>query len=608
MAQRRIPVGAEIQSQGGVHFRVWAPRRKSVQVAHDRGDTPLAPEGGGYFSGLVSSASAGTRYRYRLDGGEAFPDPASRFQPEGPAGPSEVIDPSSYRWQDAAWRGISLPGQVIYEMHVGTFTPAGTWYAACRELAALARLGVTVLEVMPVADFAGDFGWGYDGVDLFAPTRLYGTPDAFRSFVDAAHHHGLGVILDVVYNHLGPSGNYLREFAHEYFTDRYDNEWGDAINFDGEDAAAVREFFVANAGYWIDEFHLDGLRLDATQQIFDGSRDHIVGEVSRRVRAAARGRGTIVVAENEPQLAKLVREYGIDALWNDDFHHATHVALGGHNEAYYTDYRGSPQELVSAVKHGFLYQGQWYSWQSQKRGTPALGVRPAAFVHYIQNHDQVANSARGLRIHDIAAPGRWRAMTALLLLGPQTPMLFQGQEFAAPSPFLFFADHDSPLAALVREGRAKFLAQFPNLATPEAQAALADPGDVATFARCKLDPHERERNTEALALHADLLALRRADLVFAAQTDSIDGAVLGDEAFVLRFFGGDHGDRLVVVNLGADLALGRAPEPLLAPPEGREWSMLWSSEDERYGGEGTPPVERHGVWRLPGRTTVVFAS
>jgi maltooligosyltrehalose trehalohydrolase len=405
MAQRRMPVGAEIQSQGGVHFRVWAPRRKSVQVAHDRGDTPLAPEGGGYFSGLVSSACAGTRYRYRLDGRRSVSGSASRFQPEGPAGPSEVIDPSSYPMADAAWRGISLAGQVIYEMHVGTFTPAGTWYAACRELAALARLGVTVLEVMPVADFAGDFGWGYDGVDLFAPTRLYGTPDAFRSFVDAAHHHGLGVILDVVYNHLGPSGNYLREFAHEYFTDRYDNEWGDAINFDGEDAAAVREFFVANAGYWIDEFHLDGLRLDATQQIFDGSRDHIVGEVSRRVRAAARGRGTIVVGENEPQQVRLLRELGVDALWNDDFHHAAHVALGAHNEAYYSDYGGKPQELLSAVKHGFLYQGQWYSWQSQKRGTPALGVRPAAFVHYIQNHDQVANSARGLRITTSPRPG-----------------------------------------------------------------------------------------------------------------------------------------------------------------------------------------------------------
>src|SRR5258708_1329118 len=292
MDSRRLPIGAEAQAGGGVHFRVWARRRKSVHVVMDRSDMALAREGNGYFSGVVPSAVPGSLYRYRLDGGDAFPDPASRFQPEGPHGPSQVIDPAAFPWHDASWRGVSRHGQVVYEMHIGTFTREGTWRSASLELGALARLGVTVLEVMPVAEFAGRFGWGYDGVDLFAPTRNYGSPDDFRGFVDSAHREGLGVILDVVYNHLGPDGNYLKQFAPEYFTDRYDNEWGEPINFDAEASGPVRELFIANAGYWIDEFHLDGLRLDATQQIFDASPVHIVAEVTQRAREAAHGRET----------------------------------------------------------------------------------------------------------------------------------------------------------------------------------------------------------------------------------------------------------------------------------------------------------------------------
>jgi len=274
---RRLPVGAEVQPAAGVHFRVWAPRRKRVdvvleQVPEHTGSGPrtseLDAEGNGYFSGLVLDARVGSLYRYRLDGGEAYPDPASRFQPDGPHGPSQVVDPAAFRWTDQDWHGSGLSGQVIYEMHVGTLTRDGTWKAACRELKQLAATGITVLEIMPVADFAGSFGWGYDGVDLFAPTRLYGTPDDFRRFVDRAHAAGLGVILDVVYNHFGPDGAYLTEYSDDYLTDRYENEWGKPINFDGQNSRPVREFFVANAGYWIDEFHIDGLRLDATQQCF----------------------------------------------------------------------------------------------------------------------------------------------------------------------------------------------------------------------------------------------------------------------------------------------------------------------------------------------------
>jgi maltooligosyltrehalose trehalohydrolase len=608
---RRLPVGAEIQPTGGVHFRVWAPRRKQVDALWDGGMRELAPEGNGYFSAFFADARAGTLYRYRLDKAQRYhPDPASRFQPEGPHGPSQVVDPGAFRWTDDAWRGVSLPGQVIYEMHIGTFTREGTWSAAARELAALAQTGITVLELMPVADFGGRFGWGYDGVDLFAPTRLYGTPDDFRRFVDRAHAAGLAVVLDVVYNHLGPDGCYLKEFAPDYFTTRYKNEWGEALNFDGENSGPVREFFVANAGYWVDEFHIDGLRLDATQQMFDASEVNVQQEITQRVRDAAGVRATLVIAENEPQDVKLVRPtaqggYGMDALWNDDFHHSAVVALTGHNEAYYSDYLGTAQELLSAAKWGYLFQGQRNRWQAKRRGTPAYGVSPAAFVNFIQNHDQVANSAFGLRIHRLASPGRYRAMTALLLLAPATPMLFQGQEFAASSPFLFFAGHQGELAAAVRKGRGEFVSQFPSVASAEVQALLANPADPDTFERSKLDLGERERHAEAYALHHDLLQLRREDAVFRRQ-GRVDGALLAPEAFVIRFFGDNGDDRLLAVNLGRDLHLACAAEPMLAPPRGARWKTLWSSEHPRYGGGGTPTLEADDGWHVPGHAAVAL--
>ncbi|MDQ3804958.1 MAG: malto-oligosyltrehalose trehalohydrolase [Acidobacteriota bacterium] len=616
---RRLPVGAEVSPEGGVHFRVWAPRRRRVEVVVEVGErgeaVRLRAEGGGYFSAHTPQARAGTDYRYRLDGEEGlYPDPASRFQPRGPHGPSRVIDPALFRWTDGGWRGARLRGQVIYELHVGTFTREGTWGAAARELRELAGCGVTCVEMMPVADFPGRFGWGYDGVNLFAPTRLYGEPDDLRRFVDEAHGRGVAVILDVVYNHLGPDGNYLARFAAEYFSERYQTDWGDALNFDGPGSENVREFFLSNAAYWVEEFHFDGLRLDATQQVFDSSDEHILAAVTRRVREAARGRETLVVGENERQHARLVRPaarggYGLDALWNDDFHHSAMVALTGRNEAYYTDYKGSPQEFVSALKYGFLFQGQRYKWQKARRGTPSLDLDPAALVNFIQNHDQVANSGRGERAHALTSPGRLRAMTALLLLAPSTPMLFQGQEFAASAPFLYFADHEEALALKVREGRTAFLSQFPSLATPETRACLPDPHDAATFERCKLDLSERERHGEVYALHRDLLRLRREDPVFRRQKRrGLDGAVLGPEAFVLRFFddGGDAGDRLLVVNFGSDLHLDPAPEPLLAPPEGALWDVLWSSESVAYGGCGTAPPDTEENWRVPGHAAVAL--
>ncbi len=615
---RRYPIGAEPAPGGGVHFRVWAPRRKSVEVilvaegGAPSTARPLDREAEGYYSGLVPEAAPGVLYRFRLDGADSFPDPASRFQPQGPHGPSAVVDPNAFRWTDDPWRGLSIDGQVVYEMHIGTFTREGTFEAARRELPELARLGLTAVEIMPVADFPGRFGWGYDGVGLFAPVALYGQPDDFRRFVDDAHRAGIGVLLDVVYNHVGPDGNYLKQFSEDYFTSRYKNEWGEAMNFDGENSGPVREWVITNARYWTEEYHLDGLRLDATQQIFDASPENIMVALTKAARQAAGGRGLLIVAENEEQRSHLVRPlerggYGLDGLWNDDFHHTARVAATSHQEAYYTDYSGSAQEFVSAAKYGYLYQGQYYSWQKQRRGWPGLDLRPVQFINCLQNHDQVANSGRGLRLHQLTSPGRYRALTAVLLLSPGTPMLFQGQEFAASSPFLFFANHNPELGRLVRQGRAQFLSQFRSLAQPDAQASLADPGDPATFESCKLDLAERLTHAPVYAIHCDLLRLRHEDPVLRLrERGHFDGAVLAAKAFLLRYFGPEGDDRLFLVNLGGDLHYNPAPEPLLAPPEGFLWELLWSSEDVKYGGGGTPPLETEENWRIPGEAAFLM--
>lgn len=621
---RRLPVGAEVQPGGGVHFRVWAPRRRSVSVVLESGPewsmaTPSSPfslssEANGYFSGFIGEAAHGTLYRLKLDEEDfLYPDPTSRFQPQGPHGPSQVIDPGRFEWTDKDWQGVTMEGQIICEVHIGTFTQEGTYEAAARHLKDLLDIGITLLEIMPVADFPGRFGWGYDGVDLFAPTRLYGTPDDLRQFIDHAHSLGMGVILDVVYNHLGPSGNYLNAFSTDYFSDRYITEWGDAFNFDGKNSGPVREFFLSNAGYWIEEFHLDGFRLDATQQIFDSSCEHILKALTRHAREKARGRSIVILAENEPQEVMLVRSFdqggfGMDGLMNDDFHHSAAVALTGKREAYYIDYSGSPQELISTAKWGTIYQGQYYRWQGKRRGTPTFGLKPATFVNYLQNHDQIANTGRGERIDKLTVPGLYRAMTALLLLSPGTPLLFQGQEFGASGPFTYFADHDGDLCSLVREGRLDFLKQFPSLKDPAVEDQIPDPSDPGTFECCKLDHSEREKHAKVVALHRDLIALRRKDAVFRAQrSDWMHGAILGSHAFCLRFLGEEDGDRLILLNFGTDLELVSAPEPLLAPPEDSHWEVLWSSEAVLYGGGGTPPLNTEEIWHIPGHAAVVLA-
>ena len=596
-AWRRLPIGAECAPEGGVHFRVWAPEHAEVAVVVDGKATALVREARGYWSAMVADAAAGSRYRFRLSDGKAYPDPASRWQPDGPHGDSVVVDPATYRWRDADWAGPDVPRLILYELHVGTFTPEGTWRAAIAKLPLLTDVGVTCIEMMPIADCPGRFGWGYDGVDLFAPMRLYGDPDDLRAFVDAAHALEIAVILDVVYNHVGPDGNWLPTYTKKYFSTTHKTDWGDPFNVDGESSGPVREFITSNARYWVDEFHFDGLRLDATQSIFDDSRPHIVAEIADAVRDAAHGRRTFVVGENEPQDTFLLRDVAeggcaIEALWNDDWHHSAMVALSGRDEAYYTDYRGRPQEFVSAAKYGFLFQGQWYRWQQNRRGTPTRGLAPTRMVHFLQNHDQIANSGLGWRCIRVGSASRFRALTALLMLGPQLPMLFMGQEFGATTPFRYFADHKPELAKLVDAGRRREVSQFASLALPEMQELITRPHDASTFEECRLDWAERKENAHMLALYRDLATLRREDPCFSRPEDAqVDGAVLSDEAFVLRWFAEDAHDRLLVVNLGRTVHFDPAPEPLLAPPAGMRWRIAWSSEHPRYQGLGTPPVD-----------------
>ncbi len=495
---RRYAIGAEPIGDRLASVRVWAPDRTHVAVVVDGDATALERDADGYFSAVVNGRP-GSRYGFRLDDDpQVYPDPASRYQPDGPHGLSELVDPSSYVWRDTGWPGLRIKGLALYELHTGTFTKEGTWAAAAVHFERLKRLGISAIQLMPVAEFPGEFGWGYDGVGWFAPTRLYGRPDDLRRFVDEAHGHGLGVLLDVVYNHLGPDGNYLARFAREYFTDRYSNEWGEALNFDGAKAAAVRELVLANVEYWVREYHVDGFRLDATQQIFDASAEHVIAALAQRARVAAGDRQMVIIAENEAQHAQLLRPTdrggcGLDGLYNDDFHHSARVALTGLREAYYSDYRGTSQELLSAAKRGFLFQGQQFRWQKKRRGTPALDRPAYQFVHFLENHDQVANSSTGRRLCELCAPGQLRALTALLLLGPATPLVFQGQETGETTRFLFFADHQGELGESVRKGRQQFLSQFRRLEGAGRPMPPTDPTARATFERCKLQHESTER-------------------------------------------------------------------------------------------------------------------
>lgn len=611
--------GASITASG-IDFKVWAPAATCVDVviyssqekpstAHSQAHViRMRANGDGIFTTTVPELKPGALYKFRLDKANDYPDPYSRYQPTGPHGPSMVIDSRAYVWHDTQWHGVSLPGQVIYELHIGAFTKAGTFDAAVERLPWLKALGITVIEVMPVAEFPGKWNWGYDGVALFAPFHGYGDYAAFKRFVDQAHAVGLAVILDVVYNHVGPDGNYLGCYASQYFSTRHRNDWGIPFNLDGGESQYVREFILANACYWIAEFHLDGLRLDAACNIPDDSERHILQELVTRSRAAAGDREILIIAEDEQQHSRWLRTperggFGIDAMWNDDFHHSAVVALTGRRHAYFFDYAGRPQEFISAIKHGFLFQGQYYHWQKQPRGE-RFSTAPYSCVVFLDNHDQVANSLYGARLHTLTSPARHRAMTAVLLLSPQTPMLFMGQEFMASSPFLFFADHGGELAEQVRLGRSQFLSQFPGAATPAGQTTLHDPMDPHAFAVSKLNWEESGRHIAAVKLHRDLLHIRSTDAVLTNPEIPFDGAVLGEHAFLLRWFDSQHGDRLLLVNLGTQLHLIPGPEPLLAASHDCDWKIVWSSEDVSYGGVGVEHPSNDNGWYLPGEAAV----
>lgn len=602
-----------IPGSEGVHFTVCAPGQQQLALVLDDGpEQAMLRDARGVFSLHVPGASAGQRYRLRTAQG-LRPDPASRYQPEGPLGPSQVVDAAAFQWTDREWRGIDPPNRhVFYEMHVGTFTREGTFAAARERLSHLADVGITTIEVMPLAEFSGRFGWGYDGVLLFAPTRNYGTPDDVRRFVDEAHRLGMAVILDVVYNHFGPVGNCVPEFIPA--VQGTPGEWGDSINYDGEGSDLVREFMRQNAAYWIRDFHFDGLRLDATQAIHDTSDEHIVSELCRVAREAAPERHVFIVGESESQDTRLLKGTGayadgLDALWNEDWHHSAFVALTGRRQAYLTDYQGNAQEFASMARHGFLYQGQWYSWQKKTRGGFALGLPSTRIVAFLENHDQVANTGVGDRLYQEVQQARWRAMTALLLLGPQMPLIFQGAEFGSSRHFSYFADHEGELAAAVKKGRMEFLAQFPNLATPEMQAAVPDPAALATFEGGKLCDSERSADTPLLRLHRDLLALRRTDAILqllGTGEVSVESSAPTEEVLLIRYVGRTSG-RLLIVNFGDDYT-SPMNDPLYAPRPGSAWSALWSSEQPQYGGHGDVLHTDAGPWLIRAASAALLAN
>jgi maltooligosyltrehalose trehalohydrolase len=597
----------------GVSFRVWAPASERVDVVIYGPDAervePLRAEPGGYFSGHLPGLGAGARYRYRLDGGDAFPDPASRFQPEGVHGPSEVVDPAAHRWRDEGWGGLALEEMVIYELHVGTFTPAGTFDGAIDRLNELADLGVTAIEVMPIANFPGSRNWGYDGVNLYAPATAYGGPDGFRRLVDAAHERGLAVILDVVYNHLGPEGNYLPAVTGgAYFTGRHHTPWGDAVDYGN---SGVRDFVLQNALYWVHEYHVDGLRLDATHAILDDSPVHILREIADTVHSAA-PRPTVVIAEDERNERRLVLPadeggFGLDAVWADDLHHELRRLTAGDSEGYFSSYAGTVDEVAATLRRGWLFEGQHCEHAGAPRGTMAEGIPPERFVHCIQNHDQVGNRAFGERLSEQVEPAVYRALSALLLLSPYTPLLWMGQEWAASTPFLYFTDLPEELGRKVTEGRRAEFGHFSAFRDPQVRERIPDPQARATFESSRLRWEERDSPEHAgvLALYRALLRLRRDEPALrepGRATFAVAG--LGRDALLLRR---DHpaASVLLVVNFAGALDAG------IVQPDGGSgdgWAVELATEERRFGGAGEWGGWDGTMLHLAGAGAVVLRS
>ncbi len=524
-----MPFGTSILPEGGVEFRLWAPAARRVDLRRgapgcDPVDAAMPRGADGWYALPVAEARPGDGYRFVIDGELAVPDPASRFQPDDVHGPSEVIDPAAYDWADGDWRGRPWHETVLYELHVGTFSPEGTYDGLARRLDHLADLGVTAIELMPLADSPGSRNWGYDGVLTFAPEHRYGRPEALKALVDAAHRRGLMVFVDVVYNHFGPDGNYLHRYAPQYFTERHATPWGTAINFDGGDSRPVRDFFIHNALYWIHEYHIDGLRLDAVHAIHDRSMVPILRELAHAVRAAVpRERFVHLVLENENNDASLLARgadgepLAYDAQWNDDVHHTLHVIATGETAGYYADYADHPHaRLGRALAEGFVYQGEPSRHRGGKqRGTPSTSLPATAFIPFLQNHDQIGNRAFGERLGALAPREAILAATALILLSPSPPLLFMGEEWNAPEPFPFFCDFSGDLAESIREGRRREFAHFPAFADPEMRRHIPDPLAPTTFAAARLDWSRVEQPAHRAWLdhYRRLLALRRDEIM-----------------------------------------------------------------------------------------------
>jgi malto-oligosyltrehalose trehalohydrolase len=508
-----MPFGAEPIAGEGVSFRLWAPGAKAVSVWLDEAhELPMRKASTGWYALTVPTAGAGSRYQFRLPDGLLVPDPASRFNPDGVHGPSEVIDPAAFDWPDDDWLGRPWEDAVIYELHVGSFTPAGSFAGVIERLDYLAHLGVTAIELMPVAAFPGRRNWGYDGVLPFAPNATYGRPDDFKRLIAAAHQRGLMVLLDVVYNHFGPDGNYLHAYAPAFFNPRHVTPWGAAINFDGDGSRTVRDFYIHNALYWLEEYHLDGLRLDAVHAFCDDSSPDIVEELETTVRQGpGQERQVHLVLENDRNQARYL---GRDvAQWNDDIHHALHVLASGETDGYFADYADEPMKrLGRCLAEGFAFQGETSRFHDNElRGEPSSHLPPGAFVSFLQNHDQVGNRAFGERLCHLVSPTALKAVTAVLLLAPPPPLLFMGEEFAAAQPFLFFCDFGGELASKVTAGRRREFASFARFADPAERERIPDPNADQTFTACVLDwsAAEREPHRAVLKLHRRLLALRR---------------------------------------------------------------------------------------------------
>ena len=601
--------GAECRDDGSVRFRLWAPAARRVDLSFTGANRsiciPLEPRDKGWFELVTDAARPGTQYRFRIDDGQEVPDPASRFQPRDVHGPSEVIDPEAFDWRDSVWSGRRWEEAVVYELHIGAFTPSGDFSSVRGRLEYLADLGITAIELMPVADFPGRRNWGYDGVFPFAPDSSYGRPEDLKRLIDSAHDHGIMVLLDVVYNHFGPEGNYLNSYAPQFFTDRHRTPWGNAINFDGPESRAVRDFFIHNALFWLTEYHFDGLRLDAVHAILDDSTPHILTELAAAVRNEIEpDRHVHLILENEFNQARYLQRTeqcktkSYNAQWNDDIHHALHVLITGEKDGYYSDYSDRPVDrLGRCLSEGFDYQGELSLYRNgQARGERTTGLPPGAFVSFLQNHDQVGNRAFGERITTIADPGAVRAAAAILLLAPSPPLLFMGEEFGGESPFLFFCDFEKSLAQAVAAGRRNEFARFARFNDPAARAGIPDPNAATTFKASKLDWSDLAQplHQEWLSLYRHLLKLRCRHIVSRlsdACATKADYKVHGDLGLTVHWEFQDRSRLSLLTNLGADALSGiTLPDAALIyaseevnddvlkegtlPP----WSVLWFLE------------------------------